>query len=166
MPFSSTYDRIAGGTSHWLGTCLRFVPNDFKMKSLYGRSEASFVDWPIGYEDLVDWYGKAEAELGVSADIEDQKYLGIHFPDGYQYPMPPIPDSLTDRAVRKALKNLDAAETEFLGMAEAADRNPGSQCAGRAQFAAIPGSTRLRRQHQLHSDLPDPGQVRSDDYLE
>src|SRR6516162_11624885 len=25
-PFASTYDRIAGGTSHWLGTCLRFVP--------------------------------------------------------------------------------------------------------------------------------------------
>src|SRR5262245_37822285 len=24
-PFASTYDRIAGGTSHWLGTCLRFV---------------------------------------------------------------------------------------------------------------------------------------------
>src|SRR5262245_46653355 len=22
-PFTSTYDRIAGGTSHWLGTCLR-----------------------------------------------------------------------------------------------------------------------------------------------
>jgi choline dehydrogenase-like flavoprotein len=37
-PFASTYDRIAGGTSHWLGTSLRFVPNDFKMKSLYGKS--------------------------------------------------------------------------------------------------------------------------------
>ena len=84
MPFSSTYDRIAGGTSHWLGTCLRFVPNDFKMKSLYGLSEASFVDWPIGYEDLVEWYGKAEAELGVSADVEDQKYLGVHFPGEVQ----------------------------------------------------------------------------------
>src|SRR5215472_3406464 len=23
-PFASTYDRVAGGTSHWLGTCLRF----------------------------------------------------------------------------------------------------------------------------------------------
>jgi glucose dehydrogenase len=124
LPFSSTYDRIAGGTSHWLGTCLRFVPNDFKMKSLYGRSEASFVDWPIGYEDLVDWYGKAEAELGVSADIEDQKYLGIHFPDGYQYPMPAIPDSLTDRAVRKALKNVNASETGFLGMAKAPTEIP------------------------------------------
>src|SRR5262249_11839718 len=116
MPFSSTYDRIAGGTSHWLGTCLRFVPNDFKMKSLYGSSEASFVDWPIGYEDLVEWYGKAEAELGVSADVEEQKYLGVHFPDDYQYPMPAIPESLNDRAIRKALKNVDPSKTAFLGM--------------------------------------------------
>lgn len=36
-PFSSTYDRLAGGTVHWLGTSLRFVPNDFKMKSQYGQ---------------------------------------------------------------------------------------------------------------------------------
>ena len=39
-PFASTYDRVAGGTSHWLGTSLRFVPNDFKMKSVYN----TFVD--------------------------------------------------------------------------------------------------------------------------
>jgi glucose dehydrogenase len=116
-PFSSTYDRIAGGTSHWLGTCLRFVPSDFKMKTLYGQSESSFVDWPIGYDDLVDWYGKAEAELGVSADIEDQNYLGIYFPEGYQYPMPPIPNSVTDRAIGMALAKLDPAQTAFLGMA-------------------------------------------------
>src|SRR6202040_1224757 len=25
-PFTSTYERLAGGTSHWLGTSLRFVP--------------------------------------------------------------------------------------------------------------------------------------------
>jgi choline dehydrogenase-like flavoprotein len=64
-PFASTYDRIAGGTSHWLGTCLRFVPNDFKTHSLYGQS----VDWPIGYDDLNAWYCEAEKELGVSADL-------------------------------------------------------------------------------------------------
>jgi len=73
LPFSSTYDRVAGGTSHWLGTCLRFVPNDFRLGSLYGRSVPELVDWPIGYDDLVEWYGKAEAELGVSADVEDQR---------------------------------------------------------------------------------------------
>src|SRR5215468_1900824 len=54
-PFASTYDRVAGGTSHWLGTCLRFVPNDFKMKSLYGATVPEFVDWPIGDDDLNTW---------------------------------------------------------------------------------------------------------------
>ena len=118
-PFSSTYERGAGGTSHWLGTCLRFVPNDFRMGSLYGESVPEFVDWPIGYDDLVDWYGKAEAELGVSADVEEQAYLGINFPDGYAYPMPAIPDSVTDRAIRAALKKLNREDTKFLGMAQA-----------------------------------------------
>lgn len=124
-PFASTYDRVAGGTSHWLGTSLRLVPNDFRMKTLYGKSEPDFVDWPIGYDDLVDWYGKAEAELGVSADVEDQKYLGVYFSDNYpEYPMPRIPESLTDREVRKALKNLTPAETAFLGMTEAPTEIP------------------------------------------
>src|SRR5712691_10798911 len=114
-PFASTYDRVAGGTSHWLGTSLRFVPNDFKMKSVYN----TFMDWPIGYDDLNTWYGKAEAELGVSADIEDQKYLGIYFPADYpRYPMPRIPETLTDRAVRNALKHLKPADTVFLGMSQ------------------------------------------------
>src|SRR6266567_5957599 len=99
-PFASTYDRVAGGTSHWLGTCLRFVPNDFKMKSRYGQ----LVDWPIEYNDLNPWYGAAEKELGVSANVEDQQYLGIEFPDNYKYPMPKIPESFTDREVAAALK--------------------------------------------------------------
>ncbi len=117
-PFSSTYERVAGGTSHWLGTSLRFVPNDFQMKTLYGRSVPEFVDWPITYDDLIEWYDKAEAELGVSANVEDQGYLGIKFSANYAYPMPQIPETLTDRAVRDALRNLDPAQTAFLGMAQ------------------------------------------------
>ena len=93
FPFGSTYNRTAGGTAHWLGTCLRFVPNDFKMKSLYGQSVPQFVDWPIGYDDLNEWYEKAEAELGVSGSKADQDYLGIKYRDTYDYPMPPIPRS-------------------------------------------------------------------------
>ena len=70
-PFASTYDRVAGGTSHWLGTCLRFVPADFKMKTNY-PSVPQFVDWPIGYDDLNPWYGKAEEELGVEFKVDGQ----------------------------------------------------------------------------------------------
>src|SRR5262249_38361660 len=84
LQFASTYDRAAGGTSDWLGPCVRFVPADFRMKTNY-PAVPQFVDWPIGYDDLNPWYGKAEEELGVSADLEEQKYLGIEFPANYKY---------------------------------------------------------------------------------
>jgi choline dehydrogenase-like flavoprotein len=125
-PFASTYDRVAGGTAHWLGTSLRFVPNDFKMKTLYGDSVPQFVDWPIEYKDLNSWYGEAEKELGVSADVDDQKYLGIEFPGDYRYPMPKIPNSTTDQYVHKSLNRvaLTEDETAFLGMGAPVDRIP------------------------------------------
>src|SRR5262249_8868874 len=111
-PFGSTYDRVAGGTSHWLGTCLRFVPNDFKMKSRYDQ----MVDWPIEYKDLKSSYSEAEKELGVSGDMEEQTFGGIEFDE--PYPMPKIPNSTTDQYVNKSLNQnpLTEAETGFLGM--------------------------------------------------
>src|SRR5262245_10553834 len=114
-PFASTYDRVAGGTQHWLGTCLRFVPADFKMKTNY-PSVRQFVDWPIDYDELNEWYGKAEKELGVSADLQEQRFLGIYFSDNYKYPMPRIPRSLVDVAVGDALRSLTEDETRFLEM--------------------------------------------------
>ena len=117
-PFSSTYDRVAGGTAHWLGTSLRFVPKDFRMKSEYGGSVPEFVDWPIDYDELEKWYHDAEIEIGVSGNVADQSFHGIKFPSG-PYPMPQIPNSLTDRAIGKALEKLDPAETAFLGMEQA-----------------------------------------------
>jgi choline dehydrogenase-like flavoprotein len=121
-PFASTYDRVAGGTSHWLGTCLRFVPNDFKMKSQYGQ----LADWPIEYNDLNSWYGEAEKELGVSADVDEQKFGGIEFPPGHTYPMPKIPNSTTDQYVNDSLnKNpLTEGETGFLGMGKPVTKIP------------------------------------------
>jgi glucose dehydrogenase len=101
LPFASTYERLNGGTArHWLGTSLRFVPADFEMNSRYGR----FVDWPIKYADLERWYGEAEKAIGVSADVEDQNYLGITFSSSY--PMPKIPLSRVDMAVEKVTATL------------------------------------------------------------
>lgn len=93
LPFNSTYERVGGGTTwHWVGTCLRMVPNDFRLKSKYGVG----VDWPIGYDDLQSAYCRAEAEIGVSANVADQAYLGMTFPEGYSFPMHSIPLSLVD----------------------------------------------------------------------
>ncbi|ROM66160.1 dehydrogenase [Pseudomonas brassicacearum] len=93
LPFTSTYERVGGGTTwHWVGTCLRMVPNDFRLRSKYGVG----VDWPIGYDDLQSAYCRAEAEIGVSANVADQAYLGMTFPEGYAFPMRSIPLSLVD----------------------------------------------------------------------
>ncbi len=88
--FQSTYTRRVGGTTwHWLGTSLRLVPNDFRMRSEYGVS----VDWPIRYNDLEPWYGQAEHELGVSGDSGQD--LGS--PRSRPYPLAPIPQTYLDK---------------------------------------------------------------------
>ena len=103
LAFGSTYERINGGTArHWLGTSLRFIPSDFEMKTRFGR----FVDWPIKYDHLEKFYGEAEREIGVSADVAEQAFLGISFRSDYAYPMPKIPLSKVDMAVVEAMPNL------------------------------------------------------------
>ena len=119
-PFTSTYDRLAGGTAHWLGTSLRLVPNDFRMKATYGKDSEDFPlpDWPtaISSEKMSPYYAKAEEELGVSADVDEQRFLGIDFPKDYAYKMPKIPPSLLDQRIGEALAKLSEDETKFLEM--------------------------------------------------
>jgi choline dehydrogenase-like flavoprotein len=100
IPFGSTYERRGGGTSwHWLGTCLRLMPNDFKMFTTYGVG----VDWPMTYDDLSAYYDQAEYEIGVSANVDEQGIHGITFTPGYQYPMSKIPPTLLDVALTTGL---------------------------------------------------------------
>lgn len=96
--FASTYLRALGGTSlHWLGTVPRFVPNDFRLNSTYGVG----VDWPITYDELQEWYCKAEWSLGVAANKEDQAHLGVWFPKDYDYPMERIPPTWSDQVMAR-----------------------------------------------------------------
>jgi len=109
QPFSSNYNRNLGGTTlHWMGTCYRMTPHDFKIKSRYGVGQ----DWPIDYDDLQDCYSNAEYEIGVSADVEEQQYLGIKFDDGYVYPMHSLPPSYFDQQM---IKEIDGDKIKFDG---------------------------------------------------
>jgi choline dehydrogenase-like flavoprotein len=102
-PFASTYTRLQGGsTLHWLGVCLRMLPEDFQLRSRYGVGR----DWPIGYDDLEPFYREAERELGVAADAAEQAHHGIEFPAGYDYPMRRIPPSYSDRVLAGAVDGM------------------------------------------------------------
>jgi choline dehydrogenase-like flavoprotein len=88
--------RMVGGTMyHWLGIAIRLLPHDFEMRSRYDVG----VDWPIGYDELEPWYGRAERELGVSGDDACAGAAWRSTP----YPMPPIPHSYLDKQLIAAV---------------------------------------------------------------
>ncbi len=109
LPFASDCLRAAGGTTlHWLGNVPRMLPNDFRMKTLYGQG----VDWPLSYDDLMPYYAMAENEIGVSGDVDAQvgpdmgrANYGAH----YVFPMQKIPQSFQDQVWMKHTQNLSVS---------------------------------------------------------
>lgn len=102
--FGSTYLRQVGGTTwHWLGTTLRFVPDDFMLRSRFGVG----LDWPLSYDDLESWYCEAERELGVAGDPTAE----LDAPRSRPYPLPPIPFSYLDQRVARGHALHRAADT-------------------------------------------------------
>lgn len=94
--FKSTYLKVVGGTTwHWLGTCVRLLPSDFKTLSERGYG----IDWPIGYGELEPFYLEAEHALGVAgSSVHD---LGS--PRSGSFALPEIPQSYLDKTLAKAL---------------------------------------------------------------
>lgn len=81
-------DAFGGGTRVWQGMAWRFMPDDFRMASVYGNPDgASLVDWPIDYIDMEPYYSRAERELGVSGA---EGGLTSRTPRSAGYPMPPM----------------------------------------------------------------------------
>jgi choline dehydrogenase-like flavoprotein len=94
----STYTRVLGGTTrHWEGKALRMLPDDFVLRRKFGQG----LDWPLSYDELRQWYPRAELELGVSGDVEDQGYGGLEFGDGYVFPMHKMPLSYLDQLIAR-----------------------------------------------------------------
>ncbi|MDH6122319.1 choline dehydrogenase-like flavoprotein [Kitasatospora sp. GAS204A] len=100
LPYASGYLRVKGGTgTAWTGLTPRMHPEDFHTEDFgYGR------DWPIGYPELEPYYRAAEREIGVAADVAEQRdAVGLPFADGYAFPMAPIPASHLDRVLAARL---------------------------------------------------------------
>ena len=57
----------------------------------------------MGYDDLAPWYERAEWAIGVSGNVDEQKFHGIHFSDGYRFPMQKIPSAYGDKWLAERL---------------------------------------------------------------
>lgn len=93
-PYAAEYIRQVGGTTwHWAAHAWRNVPNDFRIKSLYGVG----VDWPMTYDDLEPFYQEAEEIMGVSGADNTGS------PRTKPFPMEPVAEPYAMRRLRERL---------------------------------------------------------------
>lgn len=95
---------VGSGTRVYGAQAWRFMPQDFRMASIYGVPEgSSLADWPITYEDVEPFYERVEWEMGVCGDHQAMTHL-----PAYQkpYPMPPLSATLQAQTHRRGLAAL------------------------------------------------------------
>ena len=106
--FKAGYNRMVGGSTwSWRGNCPRFLPSDFKLKSLFGKGR----DWPLDYNELEPWYCEAEWELGISGNHQELDGLFGAY-RSRPFPMPGIPLSYSDEQIKKRIDGATALGTK------------------------------------------------------
>ncbi len=79
---------VGSGTLVYGAQAWRFLPEDFRMASVYGVPHgSSLTDWPIAYDDLAPFYEQAEWEIGVAGQSENNPHKSQR---ARPYPMPPV----------------------------------------------------------------------------
>lgn len=77
---------VGSGTVTYGAMGWRFMPQDFKLKTLYPHVKNSALeDWPITYDELEPFYEQAEYEVGVSGDMSTNPFAP---PRKKPFPMP------------------------------------------------------------------------------
>jgi choline dehydrogenase-like flavoprotein len=58
---------VGGTTMRWSGMTPRFRDYEFRPRSTYGALEGtSLIDWPLTLDEILPYYDKAEAKMGIS----------------------------------------------------------------------------------------------------
>lgn len=138
------YTPVFGGSSiAWWACTPRFMPNDFKMRSVYGVAE----DWPVTYEQLEPYYTQAEKIMAVSGP-EDAPY-----PRSEPYPQSAHVFSEPDKILKKAYPDL------YFQQASARPRRSTEKrpmCCGMAVCGLCPIDSKFTVQNEMAEVFADP----------
>ena len=130
VPFRGLQARVVGGTTwHWVGTALRYRPNDFVLKSKFGVG----VDWPLSYSDLEPWYVEAENAIGVAGPSDED--WGA--PRSAAYPMPAVPPTYLDQVIAAACGKVGLTMAPFPQARNTVGRDGRPPCCGNASCMPI-----------------------------
>lgn len=88
---------VGSGTVTYGAMAWRFMPQDFKLRTLYPNiKDSALADWPITYDELEPYYEQAEYEVGVSGDQRDNPFAP---PRKRDFPMPAFEHNMEDREI-------------------------------------------------------------------
>jgi len=109
-------NRTVGGTTvHADMKYPRFNVVDFRLATALaeaGRSVpgASFLDWPLDYDELEPWYGEAETITGVAGEAGADPYASYR---SQPYPMPPSPEMYVGRLLSEGARRAGYAPFNY-----------------------------------------------------
>ena len=116
-----------GAALHYFANFPRLLPNDFKVKSTYGKG----LDWPIDYADIAPYWDQVAEDVGVSGDAKAEE---IWRPAGKPYPMPPMRTFPGGKALKRSACGLLPPPSASTQRILRADR-PASMTAGATSAA-------------------------------
>jgi glucose dehydrogenase len=145
-PWSYVYG-VGGSSLHWSGATPRFTAADFRMRSAFGVME----DWPLSLEEVLPFYTRAEAALGVAGAPAGRSAGGPPIPGSHALPAHPL--SPIDRAVEPHLR-------PFRPLPQARPTQPlqgRPACCGSATCELCPVDARFSALNGLEAVLEHPG---------
>lgn len=138
------FDPNFGGSSNcWTGCTPRFLPNDFRLKSLYGVGQ----DWPIGYEALESYYSEAEEIMQIAGPE------ATPFPKSEPYPLPAHALSTVDQLLQKEFGLLYISQPTARASRPTGKRNA---CCTTANCHLCPINAKFTIENSLYALYADP----------
>lgn len=137
------FDPSFGGTSYaWTGCTPRFMPADFKLRSLYGVG----MDWPLTYEELEPYYCEAEDIMSISGPDQTP------YPMSKPYPLPAHTFNAVDRLLHNQYQELYISQPTARA-SKGGKRNP---CCNSAICHLCPISSKFTIENGMMSIYDDP----------
>lgn len=133
-----------GGSSNcWYGCTPRFLPSDFRTKTLYGVGN----DWPIQYDELDPYYEQVEDLMSISGPAETP------FPRRKPYPQPPHLFTEVDKILHQKYGKLYINQPSARARIPMNGRNP---CCASAVCSVCPVDAKFTIENSNFGVYEDP----------
>jgi choline dehydrogenase-like flavoprotein len=134
---------FGGASNSWWACAPRLLPNDFRLKTLYGVGR----DWPVSYDELEEFYCRAEEIMEVSGPVDTP------FPRSRPYSQPPHLLNDPDKLLQAAHPGMFISQPTARARVKATNRQ---KCSARGVCEICPNDAKFTVLNGLAHIYEDP----------